>query len=66
MKTLTSQTWEITREDDDKITVEFERYATGRVVMNIHFVDKVISFEDEQIHELKNIIDSTKFIFNQN
>lgn len=64
MKTLTSQNWEIAGEDKDSIRVNFTRYAHG-VEMDFHHKKTLITFNEEQIKDLKNIMDSTKFIFNQ-
>lgn len=65
MKTLISQNWEIAGEDEESIRVNFTRYDHG-IEMDFHHKKTLITFNEEQIKELKNILDSTKFIFNQN
>ena len=66
MKKLLSQNWEIAGEGEEAegIRVNFMRYDHG-VEMDFHHNKKLITFNEEQILELKNILDSTKFIFRQ-
>lgn len=66
MKILTNQQWELKNgEDDEKIFIEFTRYDSGSVDMNIHKGKNLVVFEGKQIEELKEILDYTKFIFKQ-
>jgi hypothetical protein len=64
MKKLTQQSWEITNEDNETLKIDFEKY-TNEVRMSISKGKTYIAFSEEEIKELKNIIESTKFIFNQ-
>lgn len=64
MKTLTSQSWEIEGEDTERLRVNFTRYRHG-VEMDFHYKGAIICFSEEQVKELKEILDSTKFIFKQ-
>jgi hypothetical protein len=64
MKKLTTQSWEITNEDDEITKIDFEKY-TNEVRMSISKGEMYIGFDEEEIKELKNILESTKFIFNQ-
>jgi len=64
MKKLTTQSWEITNEDDETTKIDFEKY-TNEVRMSINKGKAYISLGEEEIKELKNILESTKFIFNQ-
>lgn len=64
MKKLTTQRWAITNEDDEITKIVFEKYTNG-VRMSINKDKEYINLGEEEIKELKNILESTKFIFNQ-
>lgn len=65
MKTLTTQSWEIVNEDNETTKIDFEKFKSGRVTLSIYKERQCVTFEEEEIKELKNILESTKFIFNQ-
>ena len=66
MKTLESQNWTIKdkKDDEDKIMLNFEKYTTG-VKLSLTQGKYHINLTQEMIEDLKNILESTKFIFKQ-
>lgn len=63
MQILKSQTWEL-KNEDEITTIEFDHFK-DEVEMTVHQGDKMVVLNQEQIKELKNILDYTKYIFNQ-
>lgn len=63
MKTLVTQSWEI-KQGDEKVSVTFDKLE-NTVSMMISIDDKHVTLYDEEIKELKNILESTKYIFSQ-
>lgn len=62
MKTLINQTWLIALNDSYGKATEVE-FTKDKVVITQN--EKVIAFTKEQFFDLKNIFESTKFIFNE-
>lgn len=62
MKKLVTQSWEVCIEDGEKINIDFEKYSTETRMM-ISKNKMVISLAEEEVMELKNILEYTKFIF---
>jgi K+/H+ antiporter YhaU regulatory subunit KhtT len=69
MKILAEQTFHLRNKDQRDKTIKFSRYAAKVELLILeHKTDgdaQLIRFNEEEIKDLKNILENTNYIFNQ-